>query len=168
MLITFLQLHAGKQVSRFEQIVFGSGNNVNQYHYIRNIIFYGNAKITEYIILFEIFLDFTGAAEAGGPGGTCPPTFWHRKKKKGEGGERRGKRVFIQSPTEMYTCIKKNKPIKLYYKMYKTPELPGAPPLDPIRYLRKGPHNWYSHYLIYCPPPPLAYWWVGGGARPPK
>ena len=61
---------------------------------------------------------------AGGSGGGGGGTFWHRihivyagfcmidknegkkeEKKRGEGGERRGKRVFIQSPTEMYVYL---------------------------------------------------------------
>ena len=52
---------------------------------------------------------YQGRRKRGGPGGARapPPLFGIEKKKKGEGGERRGKRVFIQSPTEMYTCIKK-------------------------------------------------------------
>ena len=80
-----------------------------------------------------------GSGGGGGGGGEArapPPTFCHRKKKKkkGEGGERTGKRVFIQSPTEMYTCIKNIISPSNGTKMYKTPELRRLRPLDPIRY----------------------------------
>ena len=63
--------------------------------------------------------NFQGRRKRGGGGGPRgarappPPLFGIEKKREKEEKEG-GKRVFIQSPTEMYTCIKKNKPIKLY------------------------------------------------------
>ena len=98
-----------------------------------NVIMFVYESCVPWTFLWRI--NGQGRRKRGAGGARAPPLFGIEKKKKGEGGERRGKRVFIQSPTEMYTCIKKISQSNCS-KMYKTPELPGAPP--------PGPHSFWA------------------------
>ena len=81
---------------------------------------------------------YQGRRKRGGRGGAGgarasppPPLFGIEKKKKGEGGERRGKESVHPVPDrDVYIVFKKISPSNCT-KMYKTPELPGAPPPGP-------------------------------------
>ena len=94
----------------------------------------------------QIIFKVPGAAEAGGAGGARappppPPTFWHRKK-MGRRRRKKGKESVHPVPDRDVYMYKQISPSNCS-KMYKTPELPGAP-LDPIRFelvAQALPHN---------------------------
>ena len=64
---------------------------------------------------------------AGGARAPPPPTFWHRKKKEGRRRRKKGKESVHPVPDRDVYMYKKISPSNCT-KMYKTPELPGAPP----------------------------------------
>ena len=116
-----------------------------------------------------------GRRKRGAGGARAPPLFGiEKKKKKGRRRRKKGKESVHPVPDRDVYMYKKISPSNCS-KMYKTPELPGAPPLDPIRFelgCASAPSQLIFPLSNLVPPP---HWrtggWVGGGggepARPP-